>query len=152
MKPEKLNIIIERPAALLRFRRFDFRLIARITGMLLIYLSVGMALPLAASLYSRDGAQFALALSAVMILLLGLLFRNILGRKAGYELHEKESFWITVIIWLVVPIAGTPINMLNLPKGCAFTPRCTQRCDECSAAVPELRKIGENHWAACPFI
>lgn len=107
MKPEKLNIIIERPAALLRFRRFDFRLIARITGMLLIYLSVGMALPLAASLYSRDGAQFALALSAVMILLLGLLFRNILGRKAGYELHEKESFWITVIIWLVVPIAGT---------------------------------------------
>ena len=40
---------------MLRFRRFDFRLIARITGMLLIYLSVGMAVPLAASLYSRDG-------------------------------------------------------------------------------------------------
>ena len=50
------------------------------------------------------------------------------------------------------PNPGEVADAGNLPKGCAFTPRCTQRCDECSAAVPELRKIGENHWAACPFI
>ena len=91
----------------MRIRRFNFKLIARLSGMLLIILSCAMVFPLAVSLYYRDGAQFDLALSGVIILLLGLLLRNILGHNASYELHEKESFWITSIIWLLVPLTGS---------------------------------------------
>mgnify|MGYP003298534460 CR=1 FL=1 len=39
----------------LGLRQFNFRLMARLTGMMLIYLSACMLLPLAVSLYSRDG-------------------------------------------------------------------------------------------------
>lgn len=75
--------------------------------MLLIYLSIGMLLPVAISLYAADGAQFSLAASAMIILTVGLLLRNILGRHAEYDIRERESIWMTVIIWLVVPLCGT---------------------------------------------
>lgn len=91
----------------LGLRQFNFRLMARLTGMMLIYLSACMLLPLAVSLYSRDGAQFAIAFSACIILMLGLFCRNILGRHAEYTLVENESFWVTMAVWLAIPLCGT---------------------------------------------
>ena len=49
----------------------------------------------------------------------------------------------------LVPISGTPINMLNLPKGCAFCPRCDSAMKICLGEVPEELWINENHKAAC---
>ncbi len=49
----------------------------------------------------------------------------------------------------LIPISGTPINMLNLPKGCAFCPRCDAAMKICLEAVPEEMDINENHRAAC---
>ena len=49
----------------------------------------------------------------------------------------------------LVPISGTPINMLNLPKGCAFCPRCVSAMNICLEAVPEEITINENHKASC---
>ncbi len=49
----------------------------------------------------------------------------------------------------LVPIAGTPINMLNLPKGCAFCPRCDAAMKICLSEVPEELTINEDHKAAC---
>jgi len=49
----------------------------------------------------------------------------------------------------LVPIAGTPINMLNLPKGCAFCARCDKAMKICLEEVPEERIINENHRASC---
>ena len=91
----------------MRIRKFNFKLIARLAGMLLVILSCAMVFPIAVSLYYHDGAQYDLLLSGVIILLLGLLLRNIFGHNASYELHEKESFWITSIIWLLVPLTGS---------------------------------------------
>lgn len=91
----------------LGLRKFNFRLMARLTGMMLIYLSACMVLPLAVSLYSRDGAQFAIAFSACIILMLGLFCRNILGRHAEYTLVENESFWVTMAVWLAIPLCGS---------------------------------------------
>jgi trk system potassium uptake protein TrkH len=51
--------------------------------------------------------QFALVVSALLILMVGLFFRNILGRKREYDLKESESYWVTVIIWIVIPLGGT---------------------------------------------
>ncbi len=78
----------------------------RLTGMLLVILATSMVLPIVVSLYYSDGAQFGLALSGLLILMLGLFMRNFLGRHVTYELHEKESFWYTAIIWIVIPLMG----------------------------------------------
>lgn len=91
----------------LHLRKFNFRLIAHLTGKLLTYLAAAMVLPLAVSIYYRDGMQFALVVSALLILMVGLFFRNILGRKREYDLKESESYWVTVIIWIVIPLGGT---------------------------------------------
>lgn len=86
---------------------FNHRLTCRLIGMLLVIMALCMLLPIAVSLYYRDGAQFGLAISAASILLIGLVFRNIFGRKASFELRSRESYWITSVVWIVIPLAGT---------------------------------------------
>ena len=54
--------------------------------------------------------------------------------------HSKER---------LIPISGTPINMLNLPKGCAFCPRCDAAMKICLVEQPEEIQINENHKASC---
>ena len=49
----------------------------------------------------------------------------------------------------LVPIEGTPINMLNLPKGCAFCTRCDAAMKVCLTEVPEELSINSDHKAAC---
>ena len=49
----------------------------------------------------------------------------------------------------LIPIAGTPINVLNLPKGCAFCARCDEAMKICLEQQPEEMTINENHKAAC---
>ena len=36
----------------------------------------------------------------------------------------------------LIPIPGTPINLLNMPKGCAFCPRCENAMKICIEEVP----------------
>lgn len=50
------------------------------------------------------------------------------------------------------PIAGSPPNLLNLPSGCSFHPRCPYASDACRETVPPLRQPagwGPGHLAAC---
>ena len=49
----------------------------------------------------------------------------------------------------LVPIGGTPINLLNMPKGCAFCPRCDAAMKICLSQVPEEIRISDSHLAAC---
>jgi oligopeptide transport system ATP-binding protein len=49
----------------------------------------------------------------------------------------------------LVPIGGTPINLLNMPKGCAFCPRCDEAMKICLTDLPEEIWVGEDHLAAC---
>lgn len=49
----------------------------------------------------------------------------------------------------LVPIPGTPINILNLPKGCPFCARCEQCMKICLEQMPEEIWINENHKASC---
>ena len=49
----------------------------------------------------------------------------------------------------LVPISGTPINMRNMPKGCAFCARCDEAMKICLTEVPEEIWINDNHKAAC---
>ena len=47
------------------------------------------------------------------------------------------------------PITGTPIDLLNMPKGCAFAPRCDAAMKICIQKACERFTITENHAAAC---
>ncbi len=49
----------------------------------------------------------------------------------------------------LVPIGGTPINLLAMPKGCAFCPRCDAAMKICLSEVPEEMKIADGHYASC---
>jgi oligopeptide/dipeptide ABC transporter ATP-binding protein len=42
----------------------------------------------------------------------------------------------------LLPIPGSPPNMLRPPSGCAFRPRCPYALDECAAEMPELEPAG----------
>ena len=49
----------------------------------------------------------------------------------------------------LVPIGGTPINLLHMPKGCAFCARCDKAMKICLDTVPEELRVGETHLASC---
>ena len=47
------------------------------------------------------------------------------------------------------PIAGTPIDLLNMPKGCPFAPRCDAAMKICLTERCERMQINDDHAAAC---
>ena len=49
----------------------------------------------------------------------------------------------------LVPIAGTPINLLNMPKGCAFCARCDEAMKICLTEVPPQIQMPDGHFACC---
>ena len=49
----------------------------------------------------------------------------------------------------LIPIPGTPINLLNMPKGCAFCPRCEEAMKICIEEQPPEMKMPDGHFASC---
>ena len=47
------------------------------------------------------------------------------------------------------PISGTPIDLLNMPKGCPFAPRCDNAMKICLRERCERMEINKEHMAAC---
>lgn len=47
------------------------------------------------------------------------------------------------------PITGTPIDLLNMPKGCPFAPRCDAAMKICIKQNAERMLINDDHAAAC---
>ncbi|MGG5175779.1 dipeptide ABC transporter ATP-binding protein [Pseudarthrobacter sp. J1763] len=67
---------------------------------------------------------------------------GLLGAVPRVDVSQKTS---------LVPINGTPPNLLNAPTGCSFAPRCPLVTDECLTAEPPLEIVddGDGHRAAC---
>ena len=47
------------------------------------------------------------------------------------------------------PIGGTPVDLLNLPKGCAFSPRCENALKICLEKHPESCSFSDTHSSSC---
>ena len=47
------------------------------------------------------------------------------------------------------PIEGMPPDLINLPVGCSFAPRCRYAIDKCTNETPALMNAGEAHESAC---
>jgi oligopeptide/dipeptide ABC transporter ATP-binding protein len=50
----------------------------------------------------------------------------------------------------LVPIKGLPPNLINMPKTCAFLPRCPYAIDQCRTQPwPDLRLVGNQQYIRC---
>lgn len=49
----------------------------------------------------------------------------------------------------LVPIEGTPVDMLNPPAGCPFAPRCGKCMKICLSKMPEFTHLSDTHTSAC---
>ena len=47
------------------------------------------------------------------------------------------------------PIEGLPPNLIDLPEGCAFHPRCAFKVERCTRDTPRLAPVGDTQLAAC---
>ena len=46
-------------------------------------------------------------------------------------------------------IPGAVPNLLHLPAGCSFSPRCSKCSTHCGDVVPELREVSSGHLVRC---
>ena len=49
----------------------------------------------------------------------------------------------------LIPIEGTPVDLLNPPKGCPFAPRCEECMKICLREMPPVTNFGEVHYTQC---
>ena len=59
-----------------------------------------------------------------------------------YAVDEKST---------LCPIKGQPPSLINVPRGCAFHPRCPFAQPKCTTDVPAYRFIEGGHGASCHF-
>jgi oligopeptide transport system ATP-binding protein len=48
-------------------------------------------------------------------------------------------------------IKGLPPNLMHIPPGCPFHPRCPYRQDMCKEGVPPLFRVNADRGSACFF-
>ena len=49
----------------------------------------------------------------------------------------------------LIPISGTPVDLLNLPTGCPFAPRCDHAMKICLNEIPAEYWVAKDHIASC---
>jgi oligopeptide transport system ATP-binding protein len=49
----------------------------------------------------------------------------------------------------LIPIPGSPPDLLNLAPGCPFAPRCPNAIEVCRQKMPPLDPVESGHLAAC---
>ncbi len=49
----------------------------------------------------------------------------------------------------LIPIEGLPPDLIDLPKGCAFAPRCEYRTEQCLEERPPMTQISSTRRVAC---
>jgi len=51
----------------------------------------------------------------------------------------------------LTPIKGNPPSLVNVPKGCAFSPRCPYATDKCRAEKPATYTDANGHYSRCHY-
>ena len=85
---------------------------------------------------------------------------NIVEYTNTYKIYEKPLHPYTIGLLQSIPnikldeqkinfIPGNPPDLINLPKGCRFFPRCIKRMEKCKEINPELIEIDKGHFVRC---
>ena len=113
-------------------------------------------LGMAVILVTHDLGVIAELCDNIIVMYGGSICERGTGREIFYNPHHEYTKGLLRSIPDVknmkerlVPIAGTPINILNLPKGCAFCARCDNCMKICLQEKPMELDINENHKASC---
>ncbi len=95
----------------------------------------------------------------VAVMYLGSMVEN----ATNHDIFEKPLHPYTEALIGSIPLADPKIksefktvsgeiaNVIDLPSGCRFHPRCAYCKDICKKEEPKFREISENHFAACHF-
>jgi oligopeptide transport system ATP-binding protein len=65
---------------------------------------------------------------------------GLLGSIPRLDAHRKTK---------LTPIEGLPPDLIDMPPGCPFAPRCRFALDKCLSENPVLETVGRRHMAAC---
>lgn len=49
----------------------------------------------------------------------------------------------------LIPIEGTPVDLLHPPSGCPFSPRCKECMEICEKEMPPVSRFHDTHYALC---
>ena len=49
----------------------------------------------------------------------------------------------------LIPIDGSPPDLISLPAGCPFSPRCQHRLEVCQKEAPSAREVSPGHVTLC---
>ena len=49
----------------------------------------------------------------------------------------------------LVPIEGQPVDMIEIPDGCAFHERCPNCLENCANEMPPIVEVSPSHFSAC---
>jgi oligopeptide transport system ATP-binding protein len=77
------------------------------------------------------------------------IFHNPLHPYTSGLLNSLPYFSIKRRSNRLVCIKGNPVDMLNLPEGCSFAPRCEFCMNICLRRKPPCKSINEKHKLAC---
>jgi oligopeptide transport system ATP-binding protein len=79
-----------------------------------------------------------------------------------YSLYENPAHPYTKALLESIPrldlkgqtlntIKGLPPNLMRIPQGCAFNPRCSMAVDRCRTDEPAFHELGEGRASRCHF-
>ena len=86
---------------------------------------------------------------------------NIIETGNAYDIYHKPSHPYTIGLLKSVPrldtstkttlepIKGLPPNLIDLPSGCSFAPRCDFVEEKCKKEQPMLMDVSHGHATAC---
>jgi peptide/nickel transport system ATP-binding protein len=105
---------------------------------------------------SHDLAVIEAVSDRVMVLYFGSVVE--VGRAE--EVFKTPRHPYTKLLADSAPVVGRPLKApegagadlpdpLNPPPGCAFASRCARATERCRTAEPELRRLGDDQFAAC---
>ncbi|MBR0520698.1 MAG: ABC transporter ATP-binding protein [Spirochaetales bacterium] len=113
-------------------------------------------LGMAVILVTHDLGVIAELCDNIIVMYGGSICERGTGREIFYNPHHEYTKGLLRSIPDVknmkerlVPISGTPINILNLPAGCPFCARCDNCMKICLQEKPMELDINENHKASC---
>ncbi len=105
---------------------------------------------------SHDLAVIAQIADRVAVMYAGMIVEE----GSVYEVFEEPLHPYTQALLASFPgdeakgkdlkvIAGSVPNLMSIPDGCPFSPRCEYARDECQAKRPDFREVSPGHKVAC---
>lgn len=121
-----------------------------------LLISLRKKLSLSMILITHDLSLIAESCTKVAIMYAGRIVEQADAESIFYDpIHPYTKALVNAFPNIMRPrdtlpfIPGSPPDLVNLPPGCRFYPRCADRTEVCKEQDPTLRKISNKRFVAC---